>query len=1391
MKDKVKKGGGRNQVKTDVISAHGGDETVDIKQEEGTAFPVKIQGAGVEPFEMQVNAFWLVQDAIMALLSRNEVCPRSNLSLAVAGTTLDPHAELQSLKGLKAGALIRLVEEPYTSHSARVHLARVVELLRASGPHDALREGQSPSILETLTHTPDSSLSNGKSLKRSLSNSKGESANHEGAPPEYLLPGSSERPLMALLPHSSQPEAPSYLKDLSLSCWHPPPGHRKLQGDFMYITVVTIEGRHCDITSCPKGFFLNRSTEDIFDPRPVQSSPVCHCLTDLLCHISATFKQAFTTLKNRPAQPTVEAMPTPYHTLCWLGPPCASRLHKNTFSRLGVDEQAAAQAPDWNEELQAARNLPQGSLEERLQRDKTLLHVNSAFVRTAMQGAETVVDGFLEPVNGNPEDPAFLWGGLFLSQGATSPVFGGERGRRAAQRLELKGVQAYSDLEGLQGLHTLPTAIVDYRGVRLSAQGLAPGYESSEQDQKDPPAARGLLYGVNAGPQESPHRRQLLALLAHAAKSLSIQRHVVVAPKGHQVPLFTSVDAQGLLGADGRFYLLDVFRSFPVDANFYPEGERQSQIAAGDEESSKSCKENEKKRNGGEKEKEGWPENYQGSSGLPKSFPHGLCRLRPELVQAFIQHKHSQFTQRVKEKMDENGGLEDCATACDSRAMDAVRAACRDVGSVSDIIFEMRFNPNVFSPGIRFPRSESASTNLQERLLREAAAFIITHQIPAFLQCCLQSNEAPMDGASLKLALHQRGINLRYLGHVVKAISQSEHKDRLRHIMRTSIGEILIRSAKRVFSHFLQGVDVPSISAAVSHFLSCLLVHHFTPSPIGEEAKKKSRRRGRGAGASESTPWSMLTGSELWNLVCQDAVETYDISDSLGSSPNHLVEHYGLQKISLLREFCLKTGVQLRMRDYILENQNKAPISPDDILNIFPVVKHINMPTVDASKAYRAAQNSIQKGLLDQAHEQLKEAAYLYGRVCDDLAPEACYCNSLLAKVTFLQGKAAEARSVQLKTVVISERVLGFDHPNTIQQYAFLAVYAYAGGETTLAQKCLLRARLLLLTVHGEDHPYTATLDSCLGLVLTEDLTGQFLKNALKLNTSFFGPIDLHTALSHHLLAQWMCSKGDYRGAMTHEKEALSAFTSLFGEDHPQTSCSKEFLGTITKQAVKVERTLRQAGSETAEQTVECLSPTSETILEQMVLVTGIRRITRSDRFQEYKQKHLERKAAAAKELGFKLPIWSVNSNLVSKEEKSLDKEIGSVKEAGDGETEARKTDEESQREDVSADNAAGVLANGHVVEPAEKGKHEEKTDMNADSIVTDARIQTVKGGEMQSASGAKNGEINGDIETTPSPSAINSKLSWADVVSKSSNSTGSKAVNGVDRVTANGVAEE
>lgn len=45
----------------------------------------------------------------------------------------------------------------------------------------------------------------------------------------------------------------------------------------------------------------------------------------------------------RSQSPPVEMIPTPYHTLSWLGPSCASRTHKNNFSRLGVDVEPGTQ----------------------------------------------------------------------------------------------------------------------------------------------------------------------------------------------------------------------------------------------------------------------------------------------------------------------------------------------------------------------------------------------------------------------------------------------------------------------------------------------------------------------------------------------------------------------------------------------------------------------------------------------------------------------------------------------------------------------------------------------------------------------------------------------------------------------------------------------------------------------------------------------------------------------------------------------------------------------------------------------------------------------------------------------------------------------------------------
>lgn len=45
-----------------------------------------------------------------------------------------------------------------------------------------------------------------------------------------------------------------------------------------------------------------------------------------------------------------------------------------------------AQAPDWNDELQTARDLPQGSIEERLLRERALLQVPTSNIFNLHKG---------------------------------------------------------------------------------------------------------------------------------------------------------------------------------------------------------------------------------------------------------------------------------------------------------------------------------------------------------------------------------------------------------------------------------------------------------------------------------------------------------------------------------------------------------------------------------------------------------------------------------------------------------------------------------------------------------------------------------------------------------------------------------------------------------------------------------------------------------------------------------------------------------------------------------------------------------------------------------------------------------------------------------------------
>ncbi|KAH0511610.1 Clustered mitochondria protein-like protein [Microtus ochrogaster] len=1195
-----------------------GDETTgqEVIVIQDTGFSVKILAPGIEPFSLQVSPQEMVQEIHQVLMDREDTCHRTCFSLHLDGNMLDHFSELRSVEGLQEGSVLRVVEEPYTVREARIHVRHVRDLLKSLDPSDAFN-GVDCNSLSFLSVFTDGDLGDSGKRKKGL-----EMDPIDCTPPEYILPGSRERPLCPLQPQNRDWKPLQCLKVLTMSGWNPPPGNRKMHGDLMYLFVITAEDRQVSITASTRGFYLNQSTAYHFNPKPASPRFLSHSLVELLNQISPTFKKNFAVLqKKRVQRHPFERIATPFQVYSWTAPQAEHamdcvRAEDAYTSRLGYEEHIPGQTRDWNEELQTTRELPRKNLPERLLRERAIFKVHSDFTAAATRGAMAVIDGNVMAINPSEETKMqmFIWNNIFFSLGFDVrdhyKDFGGDVAAYVAPTNDLNGVRTYNAVD-VEGLYTLGTVVVDYRGYRVTAQSIIPGILERDQEQS-------VIYGsIDFGKTVVSHPRYL-ELLERTSRPLKILRHRVLNDRDEEVELCSSVECKGIIGNDGRHYILDLLRTFPPDLNFLP---------VPGEELPEECT----------------------RAGFPRAHRHKLCCLRQELVDAFVEHRYLlfmklaalQLMQQKASKVEtptslENGGppsaeaesedsigpeagseeegssvsglakvkelAETIASdgTVDPRSREVIRNACKAVGSISSTAFDIRFNPDIFSPGkclwVRFPESCQDEVRDQKQLLKDAAAFLLSCQIPGLVKDCTEHAVLPMDGATLAEVMRQRGINMRYLGKVLDLVLRSPARDQLDHIY---------------------GVELSGLSAAISHFLNCFLSSY--PNPVAHlpadellSKKRNKKRKNRPPGAADNTAWAVMTPQELWKNICQEAKNYFDFTLEC-DSVDQAVETYGLQKITLLREISLKTGIQILLKEYSFDSRHKPAFTEEDVLNIFPVVKHVNPKASDAFHFFQSGQAKVQQGFLKEGCELINEALNLFNNVYGAMHVEICACLRLLARLHYIMGDYAEALSNQQKAVLMSERVMGIEHPNTIQEYMHLALYCFASSQLSTALSLLYRARYLMLLVFGEDHPEMALLDNNIGLVLhgvmEYDLSLRFLENALAVTTKYHGPKALKVALSHHLVARVYESKAEFRSALQHEKEGYTIYKTQLGEDHEKTRESSEYLKCLTQQAVALQRTMNEIyrnGSSANIPPLKFTAPSMASVLEQLNVINGI-----------------------------------------------------------------------------------------------------------------------------------------------------------------------------------------
>lgn len=119
----------------------------------------------------------------------------------------------------------------------------------------------------------------------------------------------------------------------------------------------------------------------------------------------------------------------------------------------------------------------------------------------------------------------------------------------------------------------------------------------------------------------------------------------------------------------------------------------------------------------------------------------------------------------------------------------------------------------------------------------------------------------------------------------------------------------------------------------------------------------------------------------------------------------------------------------------------------------------------------------------------------------------------------------------------------------------------------------------------------------------------RYLEHALHLNLRYFGRRHLKVALSYHLVARTLSCMGDFRGALTNEKETFMIYRKELGETHEKTKESSECLRHLTNQAVVLQKKMNEiykGNMNAIIPPIQITPPTINAVLEMLNVINGI-----------------------------------------------------------------------------------------------------------------------------------------------------------------------------------------
>ena len=1088
------------------------------------------------------------------------------------GERLNDFITLAEVPELVSNPEIKLVEEPYTEREARLHFVRIRELIGAAGDRCDITYGILPgtSLLGDLPVEQQGADAN--------------AANAQGSPvADYDFDATPA--LSALVPAAEQ-AAPKTIKSIALSSWHPPPCHLRQKGHLLYLVASTNEGEQYQITSHVGGFYVNKSSNAKFDPFPkgTPKGHQAHSLLSLLELISPSFTESLAKLHEHNGRKDPLAAFQITHAIPaapWAVPPSSApqcthqpdpARSQETYLIGGIEN--ADTLRDWNEEFQSAKEHPKESVQDRVFRERLLAKFFADYVDAATRGAMMVARGEIPPLNPTECTDAqiFVYNNVFFSFGAdgvgTFTTEGGDEAAKVATSKDVAGVRLVNQLD-IDGLFTAATVVVDYLGKRVVGQSIVPGIFKQRE-----PGEHQIDYGGVDGKDVVTADERFAAPFEKLSRALKVKKHPVWDKEGKRFDLEASVETKGLLGTDGRKYVLDLYRVSPVDIAWLEETEA-------DEASSNGAR-----------------------------YPHRMTVLRPELIDLYARQKMKEWVDaelasraKAKEEEAKEEKKEEESAEGDEKKEDDVSKDQIDLSK-----FRFSLNPDVYSGQVPQTDEEKAELEADEKKVREVCQYLRDHAIAGFLKDLVESDAGfPMDGSSLSRQLHKRGINIRYLG---KIASQSTDA-RLKCLLDVCIQDMVSRAFKHIASGYLRRLPYTLAPACISHLLNCLLGFRVNAKPSAD---------------IDSTLSALYSDADLsFEKVTPQSLRT-SIEEQVAQRFRYTLPEDWAEQVKprqLLREASLKLGLQLQAREYNFgiepateqaapaaseaaseaaaqpangngEGSNKkkkkkardgSPASTasnaaantftsEDILNIVPIVKHSAPRSSLAEEALEAGRISIIQNQRQLGQELLLESLSLHEQIYGIVHPEVARAYNTLSMLYFQMDEKEVAVELAKKAVVVSERTVGVDSPETLLNYLNLGLFVHQAGDSKAALTYVRHALQLWKIIYGPDHPDSITTINNAAVMLQHlkayHESRLWFEESLRVCENVFGKQSINAATLLFQLAQALALDQDSKAAVNRMRESYNIFLNELGPNDKNTKEAESWLEQLTQNAVSI-----------------------------------------------------------------------------------------------------------------------------------------------------------------------------------------------------------------------------